>query len=173
MKSAGGRRVGVRVVRRDLEVSHRGTEGTEDFLLLVNIPVGGTLVIMEEISEELNRISGDVVDVAMRIHKDLGPGLLETVYSVILAKKLEHRGYSVQREVEIPIEYEGMKFIEGFRADLVIEKKLIVELKSVEKLAPVHAKQLLTYMKLTSHRLGLLINFGENLLKNGIKRVAN
>lgn len=91
---------------------------------------------------------------------------------MILAKKLEERGYRVQREVDIPIEYEGTKFTCGFRADLVVNESLIVELKSVEKLAPVQAKQVLTYLKLTSYRLGLLINFGEVLLKNGIKRLA-
>lgn len=123
--------------------------------------------------DELERIAIDVVDAAMKLHKDLGPGLLESVYTVILQKKLEERGYKVEREVDMPVAYEGAQFEIGFRADLVINACFIVELKSVEKLAPVHTKQLLTYLKITGMRLGLLINFGEALLKNGIKRVAN
>ena len=126
-----------------------------------------------KMDDRLENIARDVVDAAMKLHIALGPGLLESVYTVILQKKLEERGYSVRREVPIPVEYEGVKFEMGFRADLVIEDCFIVELKSVEKLAPVHAKQLLTYLKVTDFRLGLLINFGEELLKNGIKRVAN
>ncbi|MEM7015450.1 MAG: GxxExxY protein [Verrucomicrobiota bacterium] len=124
-------------------------------------------------TEELEQIAKDVVDASMKLHMDLGPGLLESVYTVILQKKLEDRGYRVEREVGIPVEYDGINFEMGFRADLVINGCFIVELKSVEKLAPVHAKQLLTYLKLTDLRLGLLINFGEALLKNGIKRLAN
>ncbi len=123
--------------------------------------------------ETLENIAGDVVDTAMKLHMGLGPGLLESVYTVILQKELEERGYRVGREVPIPVEYEGTKFEMGFRADLVIDDCFIVELKSVEKLAPVHAKQLLTYLKIADFRLGLLINFGEELLKNGIKRIAN
>jgi iron complex transport system substrate-binding protein len=124
-------------------------------------------------NEELERIAKDVVDASMQIHKALGPGLLETVYAVILQKKLEDRGYKVEREKPIPVRFEGIEFEMGFRADLMINECFIVELKSVEKLAPVHGKQLLTYLKITGLRLGLLINFGEELLKDGIKRVAN
>jgi len=120
-----------------------------------------------------NEIASKIVDAAFEIHRSLGPGLLETVYEAILAKKLLDAGLSVQRQVSIPISFEGMTFDEGFRADLVVERKVIVELKSVERLQPVHGKQLLTYLRLTDCRLGLLVNFGENLLKNGIKRVAN
>ena len=123
--------------------------------------------------EHLEHIATDVVDCAMKLHLSLGPGLLESVYAVILQRKLEERGYSVKREVPIPVEYEGVTFEMGFRADLVIENCFIVELKSVDKIAPVHWKQLLTYLRVTGYRLGLLINFGEELLKNGIKRVAN
>ena len=122
---------------------------------------------------ELEQIAKDVVDASIKIHMDLGPGLLESVYTIILQKNLEDRGYRVEREIGIPVEYDGIKFEMGFRADLVINGCFTVELKSVEKLAPVHSKQLLTYLKLTGHRLGLLINFGEALLKNGIKRLAN
>ena len=124
-------------------------------------------------NEELEQIAKDVVDASMKLHMALGPGLLESVYAVILHKKLEERGYKVEREVPIPVEYEGLQFELGFRADLIINDRFIVELKSVEKLAPVHAKQLLTYLKVTDTRLGLLINFGEALLKDGIKRIAN
>lgn len=120
-----------------------------------------------------NEIASKVVDAAFEIHRALGPGLLETVYEAILAKKLQDAGLAVQRQVSIPIDFEGMTFDEGFRADLVVEGKVIIELKSVERLQPVHGKQLLTYLRLTDRRLGLLVNFGENLLKNGIKRVAN
>jgi GxxExxY protein len=124
-------------------------------------------------NESLERIAKDVVDQSMKTHKALGPGLLESVYSVILGKKPEDLGYRVEREKALPIELDGMKFEMGFRADLVIDDCFIVELKSVEKLAPVHGKQSLTYLKLTECRLGLLINFGEAFLKDGIKRIAN
>lgn len=125
------------------------------------------------IPDDLETIAKDVGDAAIKLHIALGPGLLESVYAVLLAKKLSERGYRVEREKDIPIIFEGVFFEVGFRADLVINECFIVELKSVEKLAPVHAKQLLTYLKLSNLRLGLLINFGEELLKNGIKRIAN
>jgi len=124
-------------------------------------------------NEELEQIAKDTVDAAMKLHIALGPGLLESVYTVILQRKLEERGYVVEREVPIAIVFEGMKFEMGFRADLIVNKCFIIELKSVERLAPVHAKQLLTYLKLTGFRLGLLINFGEPLLRDGIKRLVN
>jgi GxxExxY protein len=125
------------------------------------------------IPPELESIAKDVVDTAIKLHIAVGPGLLENVYSILLAKKIADLGYRVEREQDIPIIFEGIHFELGFRADLVINECFIVELKSVEKLAPVHAKQLLTYLKLSNMRLGLLINFGEELLKNGIKRIAN
>lgn len=120
-----------------------------------------------------NEIARKVMDTAFLIHRELGPGLLETVYGVVLAKKLGDMGLDVQRHVPVPIRFEGIAFDEGFRADLMVEGKVIVELKSVERLQPVHGKQLLTYLRLTGCRLGLLINFGENLLKDGFKRVVN
>jgi len=120
-----------------------------------------------------NEIAKQIMDAAFDIHRSLGPGLLETVYEVILAKKLTERGLGVERQVSVPIRFEGFTFDEGFRADLIVEEKVIVELKSVERMQPVHAKQLLTYLRLTGLRLGLLINFGENLLKHGFKRVVN
>ena len=125
------------------------------------------------IPAKLEAIAKDVVDAALKLHMALGPGLLESVYTVLLEKKLTDKGYRVDRERPVPIVFEGVQFEMGFRADLVINGCFIVELKSVEHLAPVHWKQLLTYLKLTKIRLGLLINFGEELLKNGIKRVAN
>ncbi len=120
-----------------------------------------------------NEIARIVVDACYRIHVGLGPGLLESVYEAILARELDGRGLRVQRQVAVPIVWEGQTFDEGFRADLIVEDKLIVELKSVEKIAPVHAKQLLTYLRLTERRLGLLVNFGEAWIKDGIKRVVN
>jgi len=128
---------------------------------------------LSPMTEELERIAKDVVDAAMKLHIALGPGLLESVYTVLLERKLQDRGYAVEREKAIPVEFEGVKFEMGFRANLIINGCFIVELKSVERLAPVHAKQLLTYLKLTGMRLGLLINFGEERLRDGIKRVAN
>jgi len=120
-----------------------------------------------------NEIAKIVMDAAFFIHRQLGPGLLETVYEVIMAKKLAKEGLEVERQKAIPINFENIKFDEGFRADLMVEKKIIVGIKSVECLHPVHYKQLLTYLRLTNCRLGLLINFNEQLLKNGFKRVVN
>ncbi len=120
-----------------------------------------------------NELSAMIIDTAIFIHRKLGPGLLESVYTVILAYELEKRGLHVAREVPIPIQWEGVRLDVGFRADLVVEDKLIVELKSVEKSAPVHKKQLLTYLRVTGKKLGLLINFGEAFLKDGISRVVN
>ena len=120
-----------------------------------------------------NEIAAKVMDASFLIHRELGPGLLESVYEVVLAKQLTDMGLTVERQVPVPIHFQGEAFDEGFRADLIVEKKLIIELKSVERLQPVYSKQLLTYLRLTGYRLGLLINFGENLLKDGFKRVAN
>ena len=120
-----------------------------------------------------NEIAKQIMDAAFLTHRTLGPGLLETVYEIILAKKLSKMGLAVDRQVPVPIRFEGVTFDEGFRADLIVEKKVIVELKSVERVQPVHSKQVLTYLRLTDMRLGLLINFGESLLKNGFKRVVN
>jgi GxxExxY protein len=120
-----------------------------------------------------DEIAKIVVDSAYHIHSKLGPGLLETVYEVILAHSLRKRGLKTERQVPISIQFEGIKFDEGFRADLIVEDKVIVELKSVETTLPVHKKQLLTYLRLTDVKLGLLINFGARLMKEGISRVAN
>ena len=120
-----------------------------------------------------NEIANRIMDASFHIHRELGPGLLESVYEVVLAKQLTEAGLAVERQFPVPIRFNGLEFEEGFRADLVVEKQVIVELKSIEKLQPVHSKQLLTYLRLTGLRLGLLINFGEFLLKDGFKRVAN
>jgi len=120
-----------------------------------------------------NEIAREIVDTCYQIHTSLGPGLLESVYEAVLAYELEQRGLQVQRQVPVPIIWKGQKFSEGFRADLIVDDKVIVELKSVETVSRVHPKQLLTYLRLTDRRLGLLINFGETLIKDGIKRVVN
>lgn len=120
-----------------------------------------------------NEVVTITLNAAFKIHTTLGPGLLESVYVVILAHELRKAGLLVERQVPIPIIYEGLKFDEGFRADLLVADKVIVELKSVEALKPVHAKQVLTQIRLAEKKLGLLINFGEVSLKNGIKRLIN
>ncbi len=120
-----------------------------------------------------NEIGKIVVNTAINIHKKLGPGLLETVYEAILARDLKEQGLSVGRQVPVPIEYEEMKFAEGFKADIIVENKVILELKSVESVTKAHKKQILTYLKLTGCKLGYLINFGESLMKNGISRIIN
>ena len=121
-------------------------------------------------AEELSAI---VVDCAYRLHVEAGPGLLESVYEVVLARMLTERGIEVKRQVAVPIRLMGMTFDEGFRADLLVEGKLLVELKSVENLLPVHSKQVLTYLRLLNLPLGLLINFGSATFKDGCKRIVN
>jgi GxxExxY protein len=120
-----------------------------------------------------NEIGKIVVDCAVRLHMELGPGLLESVYEVILAHMLQEAGLRVERQVPIPIEFHGIRFDEGFRADIVVEDKVILELKSVEIASKAHKKQVLTYLKLTGKKLGYLLNFGEELMKDGISRVMN
>lgn len=114
-----------------------------------------------------------IVDCAVELHRNLGPGLLETVYEVTLARSLERRGLMVQRQVGVSIEYQGETFSEGFRADLIVGKLVIVELKSIERVTPAHKKQLLTYLRLTGLKLGYLLNFGEALMRDGITRTIN
>jgi GxxExxY protein len=120
-----------------------------------------------------NEIGTIVVDCAVKLHKSLGPGLLETVYEAVLQKQLERAGLTVQRQLPIPIAFDGMTFDEGFRADLVVNGLVILELKSIEKIHPVHKKQLLTYLRLTNLKLGYLLNFGDELMKDGITRIIN
>ena len=120
-----------------------------------------------------NEVAKQVVDVAYKIHTGFGPGLLESVYETIMAYELQKRGLQVIRQQPIPVIYEDIRMELGFRADLIIENRVVVEVKSVEAIAPVHKKQLLTYLHLTDKRLGLLINFNVDLIKDGITRVVN
>ncbi len=122
---------------------------------------------------DIDQISGDVLDLALRIHRDLGPGLLESVYETVLAGKLAAMGYAVARQRPIGIEFEGMHFDAAFRIDLLVDERLLVEIKSIERLTIVHAKQLLTYLRLTRQPVGLLINFGGATLKEGVRRIVN
>ncbi len=120
-----------------------------------------------------NEISRCVLDAAFVVHSKLGPGLLESVYEVVLAHELRKQGLAVERQKPMPIEYDGIRFDEAYRSDLVIESKVVVELKSVAALSAMHAKQVLTQLRLSGLKLGLLINFGEAHLRNGIKRLIN
>ena len=122
---------------------------------------------------EENEIAKVIVDAAIKVHTDLGPSLLETVYQVVLAHELRKRGLAVEREVPVPIVYDGLKYDEGFRADLIVEGLVVAELKSLEALLPVHGKQVLTQLRLGGWKLGLLINFGQVQLKQNIKRIVN
>ncbi len=121
----------------------------------------------------LNDISGQIIDAAIAIHKALGPGLLESVYEVVLAHELKSRELHVRRQVVVPIEYRGIRFDEGYRLDLLVDDLIIIEIKSVEEVNKVHKKQLLTYLRMMDKPLGLLLNFNVNLMKEGISRVAN
>ena len=120
-----------------------------------------------------NEIGTIIVDTAIELHKKLGPGLLENVYEAILLRLLVKKGLKVQRQVSIPLKFEGEYFDEGFRVDLFVNGKVIIELKSIEKINNVHQKQLLTYLKLTNTKLGYILNFGAEIMKNGIFRVIN
>jgi GxxExxY protein len=126
---------------------------------------------MEKLLEE-NVIAREVVDAAFHLHVDLGPGLLESVYESVLARRLEKRGFRIERQKPIPIRVDGISMDEGFRVDLVVNDLVLVELKSAEQAHPVFKKQLLTYLKLSGKRLGLLINFGTELFKDGVSRVV-
>ena len=114
-----------------------------------------------------------IVDCCFKIHTELGPGLLESVYEEVLSYELIKRGLHIERQKGIPVIYETIKMELGFRADIIVENKVIIELKSIDAIAPVHSKQLLTYLKLTELKLGLLVNFNEALIKDGIKRIVN
>ena len=123
--------------------------------------------------KEIDEITGDVLDVALRLHRELGPGLLESVYETLLARRLQSFGYDVVSQQLISAEFEGARFEAAFRADLLVDGRLLIEVKSVERLLPVHSKQLLTYLRLMKQPVGLLINFGGETLKEGIRRVVN
>ena len=122
---------------------------------------------------EIDDISAAVVDECIAIDRELGPGLFESVYETVLAGRLEARGLKVARQVPVPVEFDGQHFEVAFRIDILVEDRLILEIKAVEQLSKAHAKQLLTYLRLSKKPLGLLINFNEILIKNGITRVIN
>ena len=123
--------------------------------------------------EEIDRVSAETVDAAIRIHRELGPGLLESVYETVLAASLARSGLKVARQVPIDINYDGMRFEAAFRIDLLVDDQLVVEIKSLERIAPVHAKQLITYLRLMKQPVGLLLNFGGETMKEGIRRLVN
>ena len=122
---------------------------------------------------DVEAISADVVDAAIRIHRELGPGLLESVYEIVLAAALVRKGYRVTRQVPVDIAYDGMSFPAAFRVDVMVQDCFPIEIKSVEKLSPAHAKQLLTYLRLLKQPLGLLLNFSGETMKEGIRRLVN
>jgi iron complex transport system substrate-binding protein len=123
--------------------------------------------------DEIERLARVVVDCGFHIHNDLGPGLLESAYEALMAEALRQAGLNARRQVNVPLTYKGVVVDNAFKIDLLVEESLIVELKSVEKLAPIHGKQLLTYLRLTGLPLGLLMNFGQAMFKDGIRRVVN
>lgn len=120
-----------------------------------------------------NEIGTIVVASSIAVHRELGPGLLETVYEIALARELQDHGLKIERQVPVPIQYKGIRFDEGFRADIMVEEKVILELKSVERINSAHKKQVQTYLRLTGCKLGYLLNFGESLMKSGITRCVN
>jgi GxxExxY protein len=122
---------------------------------------------------QLNEISGEIVDAAFKIHTQLGPGLLESAYERVLAYELRKRELKVETQQVVPIRYDGVDFDEGFRLDILVNDAVIVEVKAIENVADIHKKQLLTYLRLRDKRLGLLINFNVELIKQGITRIAN
>ena len=123
--------------------------------------------------KEIDAITADVLDVALRLHRELGPGLLESVYEALLERRLQALGYRVVTQQLISAEFEDVYFEAAFRADLIVDDRLLIEIKSVERLLPVHSKQLLTYLRLKKQPVGLLINFGNETLKEGFKRIVN
>jgi iron complex transport system substrate-binding protein len=122
---------------------------------------------------DIDRLSYTIIGAALRIHSRLGPGLFESVYEEVLADDLTRRGFHLERQKHVPIVFDDRYFQKGYRADLIVERSIVLEIKSIERIAPVHIQQLVTYLRLADYRLGLLLNFGESSLKNGIKRVVN
>jgi GxxExxY protein len=123
--------------------------------------------------KDIDLISGDVLDLSIRIHRALGPGLLETVYETVLAGALVGMGYRIDRQKPVDIEFEGLRFDAAFRVDILVDDRLLIEIKSVDRLHAAHAKQLLTYLRLTKQPVGLLVNFGGATLKEGFRRLVN
>jgi len=126
----------------------------------------------EPVSEDVDKLAHEVVDAAFRVHKSLGPGLLESVYETCLVYELKKRGVRVESQVSLPVTYEHVRLESGLRLDILVEKKVIVEVKSVEKVTPLHEAQLMTYLKLTGIRLGLLLNFNVPYARDGIRRIV-
>ena len=124
-------------------------------------------------SRELDQVTAAIVDSALRVHRELGPGLLESVYEMVLGRVLERRGFEVERQRAVRFEFDEMVFTEGFRVDLLVDRRVVVEVKSVETLLPVHGKQVLTYLRLMDLRVGFLINFGASTLKEGLHRIVH
>jgi iron complex transport system substrate-binding protein len=122
---------------------------------------------------DIDRISGDVLDAAIKLHRELGAGLLESVYETVLAAQLARMGYRVDRQYPVDIEFDGLHFAAAFRIDILVEERLLIEIKSVDQLHAAHAKQLLTNLRLTRQPVGLLINFGGATLKEGFRRLVN
>jgi GxxExxY protein len=127
----------------------------------------------ENSTNQIDRIAKEVVDAAFKVHSSLGPGLLESAYETCLAHELTKRGQRVERQKAQPVIYDGLEIEVGYRLDLLVEDLIIIELKSVEQLAPIHQAQLLTYLKLSSKQLGFLMNFNVPMIKDGIRRIAN
>ena len=123
--------------------------------------------------DDLEAIAGIVVDCGFQLHTDIGPGLLENAYEALMAEALRQRGLSAVRQVQVPLRYRGVVVDNAFKIDLLVEQQLVVELKSIERLAPVHGKQVLTYLRLMQLPLGLLMNFGQATFKDGLRRIAN
>jgi iron complex transport system substrate-binding protein len=122
---------------------------------------------------ELDEITGAVIDASIRIHRGMGPTLLESVYESVLGATLERQGLKVERQLPVSFSYDGMEFENAFRIDLLVEGRVVVELKSIDRLAQVHLKQMLTYLRLTNLRVGLILNFGAGTMKEGLKRIVN
>jgi len=122
---------------------------------------------------DVNEVTREIVDAAYSVHSRIGPGLFESVYEAVLSQEVERRGLTVRRQMAVPLEIDGLRFDEAFRIDLLVDQRVVVELKSVEQLAPIHTKQVLTYLRLMKLPLGLLINFGGATLKEGLRRVVN
>ena len=126
-----------------------------------------------EVPREVEEIAREAVDAAYHLHRRIGPGLLESVYELVLQQELMRRGFKVDRQVPINIEIDGLRVVDAFRADLIVEDRLLIELKSNERIAPVHSKQVLTYIHLMNLPLGLLVNFGAEVFREGVKRIIN
>jgi GxxExxY protein len=137
-------------------MNHQGTKTPSDYKV---------------VGEDVDRVAHEIVDAVFRVHATLGPGLLESIYEICLAHELERRGLVFKRQCNLPVVYEGVTLESGLRLDFLVEDCVVVELKAVEQLLPLHKAQVLTYLKLSGHRLGLLINFNSALIKDGIKRI--